>query len=102
MGKKIVLKALKNNPAWRRRPRGWRYPRKAMPDGQISKNLSSRPPKNISLSPSGKSALPARAILHPSKRGASRSSRTLGAGCGGRGGARDGRDWCVRRSRVVL
>jgi hypothetical protein len=26
----------------------------------------------------------------------------LGAGCGGRGGARDGRDCCVRRSRVVL
>jgi len=33
-----------------------------MPDGQITKNLSSLLPKNISLFPSGKSALPARAI----------------------------------------
>ena len=33
------------------------------PDGQISKNLSSPFGKNISLSPSGKSALPARPVL---------------------------------------
>ncbi len=36
------------------------------------------------------------------KRGASRSSRTLGAGCGGRGSACDERHGCGRRSRVVL
>jgi len=36
------------------------------------------------------------------KRGASRSSRTLGAGCGGRGRAADERHGCGRRSRVVL
>jgi hypothetical protein len=44
-------------------------------------------------------------ILSPSrahKRGASRSSRTLGAGCGGRGSAADERHGCGRRSRVVL
>src|SRR5258705_9298331 len=33
------------------------------PDGQISKNLSSLAVKNIPLSPSGKSALPARPVL---------------------------------------
>src|SRR5882672_3502467 len=33
------------------------------PDGQISKNLSSPAVKNIPLSPSGKSALPARPVL---------------------------------------
>jgi hypothetical protein len=33
------------------------------PDGQISKNLSSPSRKNISLNPSGKSALPARPVL---------------------------------------
>jgi hypothetical protein len=36
------------------------------------------------------------------KRGASRSSRTLGAGCGGRGSAPDERHGRGRRSRVVL
>ena len=44
-------------------------------------------------------------ILPPSrahKRGASRSSRTLGAGCGGRGSAFDERHRRGRRSRVVL
>jgi disulfide bond formation protein DsbB len=45
----------------------------ALPDGQITKNLSSPNAKNIPLSPSGKSALPARAIP-ARKRGASRSS----------------------------
>jgi hypothetical protein len=41
---------------------------------------------------------------HPasSKRGASRSSRTLGAGCGGRVGAPDERSRYGRQSRVVL
>jgi hypothetical protein len=47
-----------------------------LPDGQISKNLSSPADKNISLNPSGKSPLEARPS-HP-KRGGSRSSRTRG------------------------
>jgi hypothetical protein len=38
----------------------------------------------------------------PSWRGVSRSSRTLGAGCGGRGGALTNVLACGRRSRVVL
>jgi len=38
----------------------------------------------------------------PLKRGASRSSRTLGAGCGGRERAHDERTRRGRRSRVVL
>ena len=42
------------------------------------------------------------AIPRSKKRGASRSSRTLGAGCGGRGGASDEGACCGRRSRVVL
>jgi len=46
-------------------------------DGQITKNLSSPSRKNIPLSPSGKSALPARAVS-PDERGGSRSSRTCG------------------------
>ena len=46
------------------------------PDGQISKKLSSRREKNITLNPSGKSALPLRAS-HP-LRGALRTSRTRG------------------------
>jgi hypothetical protein len=45
------------------------------PDGQITQNLSSPFEKNISLPPSGKSALPARPSF-PGKRGVSRSSRT--------------------------
>jgi hypothetical protein len=67
-------------------------------DGQISKNLSSPNAKNIPLSPSGKSALPARAIPCPSRRGVSRSSRTLGAGCGGRFQCR--RDQIVRTNAL--
>ena len=50
------------------------------PVGQISrrdKNLSSPRAKNIPLSPSGKSALPARAVS-PDERDGSRSSRTCG------------------------
>jgi len=35
-------------------------------------------------------------------RGVSRSSRTLGTGCGGRQGSADERCWGGRRSRVVL
>src|SRR5260370_19837049 len=53
----------------------------------FSEIVSSPEIKNIPLLPSGKSAL----ALPPSrahKRGASRSSRTLGAGCGGRGSVR--------------
>jgi len=46
-----------------------------MPDGQITKILSSRLPKNIPLSPSGKSALPARPS-RAHRRDVSRSSRT--------------------------
>jgi hypothetical protein len=46
-----------------------------LPDGQISKNLSSPFEKNIPLSPSGKSALPARPSF-PGKRGGRASSRT--------------------------
>jgi hypothetical protein len=46
------------------------------PDGQISKNLSSLPAKNIPLSPSGKSPLCLR-TSHP-LRGALRTSRTRG------------------------
>ena len=47
------------------------------PAGQISKNLSSPLSKNIPLSSSGKSALPARAVS-PDERDGSRSSRTCG------------------------
>src|SRR5712672_1957702 len=60
--------------------------------------MSSPEIKNIPLSPSGKSALglpPSRAH----KRGASRSSRTLGAGCGGRGSVRRAR---MRAGRMML
>src|SRR5216684_1571881 len=68
--------------------------------------VSSPKIKNISLPPSGKSV----ALVPPSrahKRGASRSSRTLGAGCDGRLGVRRkffaGRErQGVRPSRVVL
>jgi hypothetical protein len=70
------------------------------PDGQITENLSSPHPKNIPLSPSGKSALPARAIPFRKR------------GVGHRHERWDGMRWtrqcarracqCVRRSRVVL
>jgi len=81
--------------------------REKQPDGQINNFLSIPLTKNIPLSPSGKSALSARPS-RAHKRGVSRSSRTWGAGCGGRDGigARferaDERCYCVRRSRVVL
>jgi hypothetical protein len=73
-----------------------------LPDGQIG-SPSVLPPsnpvcKNISLPPSGKSNLQ----LPPSrshKRGASRSSRTLGAGCSGRGSVRRAR---MRAGRMML
>jgi hypothetical protein len=55
-----------------------------LPDGQISKKLSSPLAKNISLSPSGKSVLTARPVLSRQEgRIASRHGR--GMGCGGRG-----------------
>jgi hypothetical protein len=57
--------------------------------------------ENNPLAASGKSV----AFLRPSrthKRGGSRSSRTLGAGCDGRVGARDERGRRVRQNRVVL
>src|SRR5258705_736669 len=60
--------------------------------------VSSPEIKNIPLLPSGKSALglpPSRAH----KRGASRSSRTLGAGCDGRGSVRRAR---MRAGRMML
>src|SRR5258706_3393027 len=60
--------------------------------------MSSPEIKNIPLLPSGKSALglpPSRAH----KRGASRSSRTLGAGCGGRGSVRRAQ---MRAGRMTL
>src|SRR4051794_25339898 len=63
---------------------------KNCPVGQISKNLSSPLPKNISLSPSGKSALPARAIP-PHRRGVCAIVTKREAGCDGREGARDER-----------
>jgi hypothetical protein len=49
----------------------------------VRENLSILPRKNIPLCPSGKSSLQT-APSRLDKRGASRSSRTLGAGCGGR------------------
>jgi hypothetical protein len=72
-----------------------------LPDGQISKNLSSPPLKNILLHGEGKSP----AYLPPSRartEGRWPSSRTLGAGCGGREVSLDERHFCGRRSRVVL
>jgi hypothetical protein len=78
-----------------------------LPVGQIGKSLSSPFCKNISVHFSPKSLL----HLLPSrtrKRGVSRSSRTLGAGCDGRGSVRRANsapdEWhcCGRRSRVVL
>jgi len=41
-------------------------------------------------------------VPHPIKRGASRSSRTLEAGCDGRNVAADECRYCGRRNRVVL
>jgi hypothetical protein len=55
-----------------------------LPDGQISENLSSPICKNNSVSLGGKSLaylMPSRALSE----GRWPSSRTLGAGCGGRG-----------------
>src|SRR6478752_6674542 len=60
-----------------------------LPDGQITHFLSSPFRKNIPLSPSGKSALPARAIPFR-KRGVGHVTN-VGMGCGGRGSARDER-----------
>jgi len=61
-----------------------------MPDGQINNFLSIPLTKNISLSPSGKSALPARAIP-PHRRGVCAIVTKREAGCDGRGSARDER-----------
>jgi hypothetical protein len=59
-----------------------------LPDGQISKNLSSPALKNILLSSKAKSpAYLALSLAH--KRGVSRSSRTLGRGSDGREAAID-------------
>jgi hypothetical protein len=71
------------------------------PTGSLRKIVSSPIDKNISLFPTGKSSLHARPVP-PHKRGASRSSRTLGAGCGGRGSVQTYALACGRRSRVVL
>jgi len=71
------------------------------PTGKSVIWLSSPRAKNIPLNTSGKSTLqlpPSR----PTQRGVSRSSRTLGTGCGGRGRAGDERRARGRRSRVVL
>src|SRR5882757_3613764 len=69
------------------------------PDGQISKNLSSPPTKNIPLSPSGKSMV----LIGPSRptRGALRNVTKRAVGCGGREGHEDEGGLSVRRSRVV-
>ncbi len=71
--------------------------------GQSTLSLVSSPtPKNISVVASGKSPLEARPFRARS-RGASRSSRTLGAGCDGREAAeRRTARLRGRRSRVVL
>ena len=71
-----------------------------LPDGQISKFLSSPRAKNIPLSPSGKSALQ----LAPScpERGALRNVIDVGRDAVDAGGAQDGSATCGRRSRVVL
>jgi hypothetical protein len=53
-----------------------------LPDGQISKNLSSPAYKNISLNPSGKSSLQARPVSPEKGRIASRHERAVG--CDGR------------------
>jgi hypothetical protein len=53
-----------------------------LPDGQISKNLSSPADKNISLHPSGKSSLQARPVPPEKGRIASRHERAVG--CDGR------------------
>jgi hypothetical protein len=76
------------------------------PDGQISKNLSSPLRKNILIFRKRKSPYNPRRPV-PTKRGVSRSSRTLGAGCDGRKSpgailCADERRFCGRRSRVVL
>src|ERR1700733_4514693 len=54
-----------------------------LPDGQISDSLSSPSAKNISLFALVETAIE-RVPSRPHQRGVSRSSRTLGAGCGGR------------------
>jgi hypothetical protein len=68
-----------------------RNPRsKNCPVGQINNFLSSPLAKNIPLSLSGKSALPARAIP-PHRRGVCAIVTKREAGCGGRDGAQDER-----------
>jgi hypothetical protein len=59
-----------------------------LPDGQISDSLSSPPAKNISLFALVETAIE-RVPSRPLQRGVSRSSRTLGAGCDGRGHVSD-------------
>ncbi|MEH2565961.1 hypothetical protein V1289_005588 [Bradyrhizobium sp. AZCC 2289] len=71
-----------------------------LPDGQISKSLSSPSRKNISLPPSGKSVVSLRAS-HP-KEGRVAIVRYVAVGCGGRGCHEDERGGSGRRSRVVL
>ena len=72
-----------------------------MPDGQISKNLSSPPLKNILLSFEGKSP----AYLSSSlalEEGRFAIVTDVGAGSDGRGCAIDEQRGCGRQSRVVL
>jgi hypothetical protein len=72
-----------------------------LPDGQITQSLSSPFCKNILIFRRPKSGL----YLSPScptQRGVSRTSRDVGAGCGGRSGARTTLPAYGRRRRVVL
>ena len=84
----------------RNRVTTWSCRSTGLPDGQISKNLSSPLCKNISVFPKYKSGY-INSHPVPQKRGVAQRHQR-GAGCGGRGGARDGRCQCGRRSRVVL
>src|SRR4029079_10011359 len=68
-----------------------RLKRHFTPVGQITENLSSPHPKNIPLSPSGKSALPARPIPRPQE---GRIAIVTDVGCGMR--------WTRRRGRRAL
>ena len=79
-----------------------------LPDGQFCAHRVQPLPQKYSSSPHTQITSKSPAVPHPIKRGVSRSSRTLGAGCGGRGSVRrevfraDGWRCSGRRSRVVL
>jgi hypothetical protein len=68
----------------------------------VLSEVMSSPPAANTLLPLFRNIWLSSCVPRPIKRGVSRSSRTLGGGCDGRGGARDERAGHGRTSRVVL